>query len=86
MAVKPVDVWKLREHARGPVVTCQGRQCQSRYVPFPKQSHKLCKVCKPPTQQCAHGVVVDYFYCPQCKAITGRDDRYVGLRRIKAKV
>jgi hypothetical protein len=82
--VKPVSIWNLQEPRTGKVVVCQSRSCGARYIPMPKQSHRLCKRCKPPTQQCGHGVIVDFFHCDRCKAITGKDDQYVGLRTIKA--
>lgn len=80
MAVKPFDVWKLREPTEGPICVCK---CGARYRPFPKQSHRICRYCQPPGQICRHLTIVDFFDCAACFKVTGQKGKYLGLERIK---
>ncbi|HKO93965.1 MAG TPA: hypothetical protein VJU61_22580 [Polyangiaceae bacterium] len=76
---KPFDIWKLLEPTEGPVYTCG--KCKTAYRAHPFQSHQLCKVCKPPTHRCKHGMTT-FEPCPDCRKLTGRDGQYVGLTPI----
>lgn len=79
MAVKPFSVWKLREPMprSGNVVVCE--KCEMRYCPMPNQSHRLCKICQPPTFMCMHLLTI-FDPCAACEKM-GRGQRF-GLRRI----
>jgi hypothetical protein len=79
-STKPFDIWNLREPDEGPVYTCT--KCKLGYRALPFQSRQICKLCKPPTHRCRHGVT-NFEPCPECKKITGKDGQYVGLTAIK---